>query len=78
MTLVSAGVGISFAQESSARMTKPMNVTLRRVDDLRLKARLSVTWRQDNTSPLLASFLEVVRQKGKEFRSHFTGASPQA
>ena len=78
LTLVSAGVGISFAQESSARMTKPMNVTLRRVDDLRLKARLSVTWRQDNTSPLLASFLEVVRQKGKEFRSHFTGASPQA
>jgi DNA-binding transcriptional LysR family regulator len=69
LTLVSAGVGISFAQESSARMTKPINVTLRPIDDLDLKARLSVTWRQDNTSPLLASFLDVVRRMRGEFRN---------
>ena len=66
LTLVSAGVGISFAQESSARFTKPMNVTLRPIEDLKLKARLNVVWRRDDTSPLVQSFLDVVRQ----MRSH--------
>ena len=72
LTLVSAGVGISFAQESSARMTKPMNVSLRRVEDLKLKARLCVTWRKDNSSPLLNSFLNVVRRMRGEFRGSLT------
>jgi len=62
VTLVAAGVGICFAQESSARLTRPMNVVLRPLEDLTLKAKLHAVWRSDNISPLLASFLDVVRQ----------------
>lgn len=67
LTLVSAGVGITFAQESSAQFTKPMNVALRPIEDLKLKARLSVMWRQDDKSPLVQSFLDVVRQMRGDF-----------
>ncbi len=62
LTLVSAGVGISFAQESSAKLMKPANVVLRPVDDLKVKVRFSAMWRSDNNSPLLAAFLAVVRR----------------
>jgi len=62
LTLVSAGVGISFAQESSARLMKPNNVVLKPVVDLKVRVRHSVIWRSDNTSPLLTGFLEVVRR----------------
>jgi DNA-binding transcriptional LysR family regulator len=62
LTLVSAGVGISFAQESSAKLMKPGNVILRPLEDLRVKCRFSALWKADNSSPLLASFLAVVRR----------------
>lgn len=61
VTLVAAGVGVCFAQESSTRLTRPMNVVLRPLEDLTLKAKLHAVWRHDNTSPLLMSFLSVVR-----------------
>jgi len=62
LTLVSAGVGISFAQESSAKLMKPTNVVLLPVEDLKVKVRFSALWKSDNNSPLLASFLSVVRR----------------
>jgi DNA-binding transcriptional LysR family regulator len=62
LTLVSAGVGICFVQESSAEANKPSNVVLRPVGGLDSRAILSVLW--DAAAPTLAlnAFLQIVRR----------------
>lgn len=62
LTLVSAGVGVSFVQESSAILMKPANVVLRPIEDLNVKVRCSVVWKADRCPRILESFLDVVRQ----------------
>lgn len=65
ITLVSAGVGISFAQEASADLMRPPNVVLKRVSDLDVKVRCSLIWKTSNQSKILESFLSVARRVRK-------------
>jgi DNA-binding transcriptional LysR family regulator len=61
LSLVSCGLGVAFVADAT-RWRCPKEVVLRKVDDLRLPLTVSCIWRKDNRSPLLARFLEHVRQ----------------
>lgn len=60
LSLVSCGLGVAFVTDAT-RWRCPKEVVLRRVDDLRLPLTVSCIWRRGDESPLLASFLEQVR-----------------
>lgn len=61
LSLVSCGLGVAFVTDAT-RWRCPQEVVLRKVDDLRLPLTVSCIWRKGNGAPLLASFLEHVRQ----------------
>ena len=46
----------------ATRWRRPTEVVLLPVVDLRLAVDFSLVWRKDNTSPLLARFVDDVRQ----------------
>jgi DNA-binding transcriptional LysR family regulator len=75
LSLVSCGLGVAFVTDAT-RWRCPKDVVLRRVIDLRLPIAVSLIWRRDNTSPLLARFVADMRQlvETRLKRSAKTGA----
>ena len=61
LSLVACGMGVAFVTDAT-RWRCPKDVVLQRVVDLRLPITVSLIWRQDNGSPLLARFVAHVRQ----------------
>src|SRR4029077_15992276 len=61
LSLVSCGLGVAFVTDAT-RWRCPKDVVLRRVVDLRLPITVSLIWRKDNGSPLLARFVADVRR----------------
>jgi DNA-binding transcriptional LysR family regulator len=59
LSLVSAGIGITFTIES-AKWRLPYNVVLLPIEDWDLSVCLHAIWRTDDTSPALSQFLKVV------------------
>jgi DNA-binding transcriptional LysR family regulator len=61
LSLVSAGLGVGWVL-GSARWRCPKTVAVLPVVDLNVPVSLSLAWRRDNTSPLLARFVDEVRR----------------
>jgi DNA-binding transcriptional LysR family regulator len=61
LSLVSAGLGVGWVL-GSARWRCPQTVAVLPVVDLNMPVSLALAWRRDNTSPLLARFIDEVRR----------------
>jgi DNA-binding transcriptional LysR family regulator len=61
LSLVACGLGVAFVTDAT-RWRCPKDVVLRRVADLRLPITVSLIWRKDHGSPLLARFIADVRR----------------
>ncbi len=61
LSLVACGLGVAFVTDAT-RWRCPKDVVLRRVVDPRLPITVSLIWRKDNGSPLLARFVAHLRQ----------------
>ena len=61
LSLVSTGLGVGWVLES-ARWRCPATVAILPVADLNVPLRLSLAWRRDNASPLLARFISEVQR----------------
>jgi hypothetical protein len=61
LKLVSTGLGVGWVL-GSARWRCPQGVTIVSVIDLNVTVRFALAWRRDNTSPLLARFIDEVRR----------------
>jgi DNA-binding transcriptional LysR family regulator len=61
LSLVSTGLGVGWVL-GSARWRCPQTVAILPVVDLNLPVPLALAWRRNNTSPLLARFIDEVRR----------------
>ncbi|HEY4381411.1 MAG TPA: LysR family transcriptional regulator [Acidobacteriaceae bacterium] len=61
LSLVATGIGVGWVL-GTARWRCPKSVVIMPVTDLNVTLPLSLAWRKDNTSPLLASFVAEVRR----------------
>jgi DNA-binding transcriptional LysR family regulator len=61
LSLVSTGLGVGWVL-GSACWRCPKTVAILPVVDLNMSVSLAVAWRRDNTSPLLARFVDEVRR----------------
>src|SRR6201984_3686455 len=61
LSLVSTGLGVGWVL-GSARWRCPQAVAVLPVVDLNMPVSLALAWRRDNTSPLLARFIDEVRR----------------
>jgi DNA-binding transcriptional LysR family regulator len=61
LSLVSTGLGVGWVL-GSARWRCPLTVVILPVVDLKMLVRLALAWRRDNTSPLLARFIDEVQR----------------
>jgi DNA-binding transcriptional LysR family regulator len=61
LSLVSTGLGVGWVL-GSARWRCPQTVAVLPVVDLNMPVSLALAWRRDNTSPLLARFIDQVRR----------------
>jgi DNA-binding transcriptional LysR family regulator len=61
LSVVSTGLGVGWVL-GSARWRCPETVAILPVADVNLPVRLTLTWRRDNTSPLLARFIDEVKR----------------
>jgi DNA-binding transcriptional LysR family regulator len=61
LSLVSTGMGVGWVL-GSARWRCPKTVVIQPVVDLNIPLTLTLSWRRDNTSPLLARFVGEVRR----------------
>ena len=61
LTLVSTGLGVGWVL-GSARWRCPETVAILPMVDLNVPLRLTLAWRRDNTSPLLARFIGEVKR----------------
>jgi DNA-binding transcriptional LysR family regulator len=61
LSLVSTGLGVGWVL-GTARWRCPATVAILPVDDLNVPLSLSLAWRKDNTSPLLARFIGEVQR----------------
>jgi DNA-binding transcriptional LysR family regulator len=61
LSLVSSGLGVGWVL-STARWRCPDTVVVLPVVDLSMPLTLALAWRRDNTSPLLANFIDDVRR----------------
>jgi DNA-binding transcriptional LysR family regulator len=61
LSLVSTGLGVGWVL-GSARWRCPETVAILPVVDLNVPVRLTLAWRRDNTSPLLARFIGEVQR----------------
>jgi DNA-binding transcriptional LysR family regulator len=61
LSLVSHGMGVGWAN-GTARWRCPDSVVILSVVDLNMPLPLALVWRRDNTSPLLANFIDEVRR----------------
>jgi DNA-binding transcriptional LysR family regulator len=60
LSLVAGGIGLNFAIESAEKI-RPDNVTIREVEDLRLEAEFYAIWKQEQSTPALITFIEIIR-----------------
>jgi DNA-binding transcriptional LysR family regulator len=77
LSLVACGLGVAFVTDAT-RWRCPKDVVLRRVVDLRLPMTVSLIWRKDNGSSLLARFAAHVRQLGDVRAPTSTLPAPKA
>jgi DNA-binding transcriptional LysR family regulator len=61
LSLVSTGLGVGWVL-GTARFRSPETVVILPVVDLQVRLSLVLAWRRDNTSPLLANFIDEVRR----------------
>jgi DNA-binding transcriptional LysR family regulator len=61
LSLVSTGMGVGWVL-ATARWRCPESVVILPVADLNMPLTLTLVWRKDNTSPLLANFIAEVRR----------------
>jgi DNA-binding transcriptional LysR family regulator len=61
LSLVSTGLGVGWVL-GSARWRCPQTVAVLPVVDLNMPVSLALAWRRDNTSPLLARFIDEIRR----------------
>jgi DNA-binding transcriptional LysR family regulator len=61
LSLVATGLGVGWVL-GTARWRCPESVVIMSVVDLNLPLPLALAWRRDNTSPLLASFIDEVQR----------------
>ena len=61
LSLVSTGLGVGWVL-GTARWRCPETVAILRVVDLNMPVPLTLAWRRDSTSPLLANFIGEVRR----------------
>ena len=61
LSLVSTGLGVGWVVET-ARWRCPQDVVILSVVDLNVPLTLTLAWRRDNASPLLANFIAEVRR----------------
>jgi DNA-binding transcriptional LysR family regulator len=61
LSLVACGLGVAFVSDAT-RWRCPKDVALRPVVDMHLPISISLIWRKDNASPLLARFVAQARQ----------------
>ncbi|HEV2551922.1 MAG TPA: LysR family transcriptional regulator [Stellaceae bacterium] len=61
LSLVSTGLGVGWVL-GSARWRCPQTIAVLPVVDLNMPVSLALAWRRDNTSPLLARFIDEVRR----------------
>ena len=61
LSLVSSGLGVGWVL-GTARWRCPETVVVLPVSDLNMPLTLALAWRRDNTSPLLANFVDDVRR----------------
>jgi LysR substrate binding domain len=61
LSLVSTGMGVGWVL-GTARWRCPKSVVVMPVADLNMPLPLALVWRRDNTSPLLASFIDEVQR----------------
>ena len=73
LSLVSHGMGVGWVN-GTARWRCPERVVIIPVDDLNMPLPLSLVWRKDNTSPLLAGLIADVQRLAEVQAS---GASPR-
>jgi len=73
LSLVSTGLGVGWVL-GSARWRCPQTVAVLPVVDLNMPVSLALAWRRDNTSPLLARFIDEVRRM-REVRAVNKGGS---
>jgi DNA-binding transcriptional LysR family regulator len=64
LSLVSTGLGVGWVL-GSARWRRPPTIAILPVVDLNMPVPLALAWRRDNTSPLLARFVDEVRRLRK-------------
>lgn len=76
LSLVSAGLGVGWVLET-ARWRCPKTVAILPVADLDVSVTLALAWRRDNSSPLLAKFIDEV-QGLPEVRAVNKGEGPPA
>ena len=61
LSLVAHGMGVGWVN-GTARWRCPRQVAILSIADLNMPLPMSLAWRRDNTSPLLASFIADVRR----------------
>lgn len=64
LAMVARGVGVAFVNESS-RNALPIGVVMRPVRELQISLDVELVWMRANTDPLLAAFIECVRNRVK-------------
>jgi len=65
LTLVNAGMGITFVHDLQQGREGP-GIVLRKVADFSVPLSISLVWRRDDPSPILASFVEMVTQRSRD------------
>jgi DNA-binding transcriptional LysR family regulator len=65
LTLVNAGMGICFVDDLQRGREGP-GVVLRKVADFSVPLSISLVWRHDDPSPILANFVDIVTQRSRE------------
>ena len=60
ISLVAAGMGLSFLTES-ARVILPADLVMRRVEGFSVPMTLELVWLRSNTTPLVSNFIDMVR-----------------
>jgi len=66
MSLVAAGLGVSMAPKSIARLGESKDVVFLDLIEPRPIVEFNILWRRDDTSPVLHTFLDIVRKVARE------------
>jgi DNA-binding transcriptional LysR family regulator len=74
ISLLIAGMGVAFLTES-ARPLLPRGLVMKRVADFSVPMTLELAWLRSNRSPLLRSFIEVVRAVHRQSGADLSAAS---